>query len=41
MQLPGAVNTTYFTRPGVPVILSVNDAYNDYYAGALTIFIMA
>ncbi|MBX9449709.1 MAG: hypothetical protein KL787_08355 [Taibaiella sp.] len=34
MQLPEAVPTTYFVRPGVPIILSVNDAYEAYYTGA-------
>lgn len=38
MQLPEPVNTTYFTRPGVPVILAVNEPYDDYYAGAPNYF---
>ncbi|HTG56902.1 MAG TPA: hypothetical protein VL943_11575, partial [Niabella sp.] len=34
VQLPPAVPTTYFVRPGVPVILSANNAYQVYYKDA-------
>ncbi len=30
MVLPTSVPTTYFVRPGVPITLSANKAYNDY-----------
>jgi hypothetical protein len=31
LQLPGAVGSTYFVRPGVPIILAVNEKYWNYY----------
>lgn len=31
LQLPEAVGSTYFVRPGVPIILSVHEKYWDYY----------
>lgn len=31
MELPAAVKTTYFVRPGVPITLVANQAYLDYY----------
>lgn len=34
VELPGSVPTTYFVRPGVPIILSANDAYRDFYRDA-------
>lgn len=31
MTLPSPVKTTYFVRPGVPIILSTNEYYREYY----------
>lgn len=31
LELPQTVNTTYFTRPGVPISLLTNEAYLDYF----------
>lgn len=31
LQLPEAVNTTYFVRPGTPITLLVNNQYFDYF----------
>ncbi|MCL7987028.1 lipase family protein [Sphingobacterium sp. lm-10] len=32
LQIPELVKTTYFQRPGVPIVLSANQAYLDYFA---------
>lgn len=34
MILPPAVPSTYFVRPGVPIILATNTAYSNFYADA-------
>jgi len=34
MKLPQVVPTTYFVRPGVPIVLSANAAYGDYFKDA-------
>ncbi len=38
LQLPAPVKTTYFVRPGVPIILSANEAYRQYYQNAPNYF---
>ncbi|WP_166335897.1 lipase family protein [Sphingobacterium chungjuense] len=32
LKIPEPVKTTYFQRPGVPIILSANKAYSDFFA---------
>lgn len=38
LELPQTVKTTYFVRPGVPIILSANDSYLGFYKDASKYF---
>lgn len=38
LQLPNPVKTTYFVRPGVPIVLSANEAYKEKFKNAALYF---
>src|SRR5690606_17248361 len=38
LQLPNPVKTTYFVRPGVPIVLSANEAYKEKFKDAALYF---